>query len=213
MTPLPFWQAYKNKWLATQDAKLKAEFAPQLAALQETCQRQVGDLQQQSAQFKEKYQELERMQVQLADQEQILSDRRIAVEKANEELRTQLRLLEAKAAPDRVWVEAFSRGYQIAWETMWPIMADGVQNLRSVIEQKAIEETLTRLDPLIAERAGQLGVIRPQAIQTVLQKQTEFQQKRETAKSVGEQEKYDHYLTAMEWFLHADGLHSNQPAA
>ncbi len=216
MTLLKFSSLFKNveaKWLASQESKLKAEFAPQLQALRETQRRQLEDLTRQSTTLQEKYRELERMQAQMLDQEAILADRKVRVEQANEECRTQLRLLEAKASPDSVWVEAFARGYEKAWETVWPIMASGVQNTKALIEQKAIEETLARLDTLITQRAVALGNVRAMDVQALEQKRREFHQKAEASTSSSDREKYANYQTALDWMLNANGVHQDQPAA
>ena len=212
---IPFLSNYLSKskcaWLAHQERLLRDEFAPQLQTFRDAYARQLEELNTQGTALQAKFQALQQLQAQCEAQDVILQDRRVAVEKANEELRTQLRLLEAKASPDSVWVEAFSRGFEKAWDAMWPIMSSGVAGMKALIEQQAIDATLERLDQTVLTRAEALGQVQVREKQDLLAKQQEFTSKRDTAKLPADKERYSHYLTALDWILYANGVHSDQP--
>jgi len=51
----------------------------------------------------------------------VLEDRKVELAKADNELKNQIRLIEAKASPSSVWVEAFTAGVNKTWEMLRPI--------------------------------------------------------------------------------------------
>ena len=71
-------------------------------------------------------------------------DERIAeVRKKDSELHQQIKLIEAKASPDRVWCEAFSLGFSKAWDMIEQVQMDGLLRARKVIEDKAINRAIS----------------------------------------------------------------------
>ena len=225
MIPFPFWPRFKSKWLAAQEARLAHEYAPRLASARETLQRsaealtrqqealtaQAAQQAQQERSLTERQETLTRAQRDVEDLVCRAQDRRVELTKVQEELKTQIRLTEAKAAPDALWVAAFSRGYEKAWETLAPTMLTGLQHTKQTIEQQAIDATLTRLQSIVLQKAEQLGQCVPPSLPQLLDKQQEFQQKLSQARTAEERMRYTHYLTALDWMLHANGLHPDQP--
>ena len=198
-----FMQRFRNDWLAKQEAKLKVEFAPKLAAIQESCQsaersllQQKNDLDRHKNDLDGRIQELERIKSQCDSQEIILKDRQVALEKANEELRTQLRLIEAKASPDSVWVEAFSLGYGKAWDTMADIWQSGLAKAVEDARTNAIDQTIRNINP-----------VKP--VHELLVKQREMELKRNQAKDDESRQKYDYYLKALGWALNGHSIHQD----
>ena len=84
-------------------------------------------------------------------------DRKVELLRVNDELKQQIRLIEAKASPDNIWVAAFSSGFQKAWETMHPILMDGFRKASDSIRDEAINDTISNLDPIIKKRAQELN--------------------------------------------------------
>ena len=70
----------------------------------------------------EKLSKLRKQQADLEDDEQRVLDHKKELAKTNEELKVQIRLIEAKASPDAVWAEAFGHGFSKAWVMMRPII-------------------------------------------------------------------------------------------
>ena len=204
------WQRLKAQWVASQEAKLQAEFAPRLQQLQAVLQENEDALSTRLARVTQEAQDVEVRSRDVRDLEQRLQDRKEELARVSEETRTQIRLLEAKASPDSVWVEAFSRGYEKAWETMWPFFESNLTRVKEVIRRVAIDETLTNLQGEVEKRATALGQVAVKDKVTCLAKQQEFRQKRASAKVPAEREKYDHYLTALEWMLNGHQLPQDQ---
>ena len=101
---------------------------------------------------------------------------------------------------------AFSDGYLLA-------MQEGMKQLSESIRNAAIEESLTRLEPMIAERATALGNFRARETQELLAKRAEFQRKHDASRSAADLERYANYLQTLDWVLNANGLHPHQPVS
>lgn len=96
---------------------------------------------------------------------------------------------------------AFLQGFLYA-------LGEGGQQLRQACLTQATEVALRRLDGEVERRAKALGHLRTRV--DLLKKVEEFEQKRSTTNG-SDQQKYVHYLTALQWALSdANGLHSNQ---
>ena len=111
--------------------------------------------------LKEKAQEMERLNSESSEElaflQKRIEDRKQELTKQNEDLKTQIRLIEAKASPDNVWVTAFSAGFEKAWDTMQPILMEGFRKAADSIRDDAINDTLSNLDPIIRQRAKELN--------------------------------------------------------
>ena len=103
--------------------------------------------------------------------------------------------------------DGFAAGYRAAWDTMLPLMQEGVLKSRQAIHDAAVEATLIRLDSLIASRLEATGqtVLRPVA--ELLSKREQFQIAFQGATAPEERLKYEHYLTAIGWSLNGDRAH------
>ena len=181
---LHFLNSWRSEWWARRTAELTATYAAQEAALKEGLQARVD--------------EAARQQQDVAYLERTQQERKVALAAANEDLHTQLRLLEAKAAPDHVWAEAFSLGFSKAWEMMAPLMTDGVRHMEEHIRTTAINETLANL-----ATTHQLVDAKDIALRStveLLKKREEFAAKAQAAQGAAG-EKYRHYLTALDWLL------------
>lgn len=95
---------------------------------------------------------LNRQESDLEDLKKRNNDRRIELEKVNEELKAQIRLIEAKARPDSLFIEAFSLGVSKSWDSLTPIITANFDRLKDKIKNDAIEETRKQLEPLIGNK-------------------------------------------------------------
>ena len=103
--------------------------------------------------------------------------------------------------------QAILTGYRLAWDTMLPLMQEGVVKSRQAIHDAAVEETLTRLESVIASRLDAVGKSQFRPVAALLSKQEQFQIAREAATTPEERLKYDHFLTAIGWSLNGDRAH------
>ena len=112
-----------------------------------------------------------------------------------------------KAPPKRTWEDGFQAGYQQAYQKL-PALHQQVQE---TIRTQAIEETLARLEPVIAKRVEEVKKANLQSIQSLLQKREQFLRKSLSVTNPTEKQKYVNYLEALDWMLHApDSVHSNE---
>ena len=221
---IPSLSAYlsrsKQRWWEAREQRLRQEFAPQEQGLLKTLEERQFVLEEHTAALGRQIRSLEHEQELVKRQEQDceglrqrLTDRQVELQRAQEEVKAQIRLTEAKATPDSVWLTAFSKGYEKAWESMWPVMLDGVQKVKQSIERQAIDATVSRLDETVFQRAEELGHVNARSISVIREKRAEFLHKRTQTKEKTDREKYDHFLEALDWMLNANSLHPHQPAS
>ena len=105
------------------------------------------------------------------------------------------------------FVEGVAVGYRMAWDTMFPLMQEGVVKSRQAIHDAAVEETLTRLDSLIVSRLEAVGKAQFRPVADLLSKQEQFQIAYRASSTPEERLKYEHYLTAIGWSLNGDRAH------
>ena len=118
----------------------------------------------------------------------------------NEDLQTQIRLIEAKARPDAVWVMAFTAGFLKAWEVMQPLMAEGIANAHAMIRNQAIDDSLKNLEPVIVQRIETASLIHLKPVNDLLAKQREFEALLVSQGiTPAERVQYAHYVDALKW--------------
>jgi len=72
-----------------------------------------------------------------------VDDRILEVCKKDNDLHQQIKIIEAKASPDKVWCEAFSLGFSKAWDMIEKVQMDGLLRARKVIEDRAIDRAIS----------------------------------------------------------------------
>lgn len=138
-----------------------------------------------------------------------LNDKKASLERANEELKTQIRLIEAKASPDNVWVESFSCGFSKAWDVMNPFIVQSVEQMKKYIERKSIDETLNNLESVIAKRIELSGNHALKSVNRILSKLDQFEKKLQGCPE-SDRIKFESYISALRWVLHDDELQKNE---
>ena len=149
----------------------------------------------------EKLSKLRKQQADLEDDEQRVLDRKKELAKTNEELKVQIRLIEAKASPDSVWAEAFGHGFSKAWDMMLPIMMDGIQKVKDEIRNQEIDNSMPRLNSMVNERITQLGKYELKPVEELIAKKNEFIMRKAKATDLIEKQKYDNFIKTLDWML------------
>lgn len=75
-----------------------------------------------------------------------LEERKLELIEADKELKTQIKLIEAKAHPSSLFMEAFSLGMSKCWELALPMMAENVEKLKLKIKEEAAKEAIGRFN-------------------------------------------------------------------
>ena len=75
-----------------------------------------------------------------------LEYRNIELARADNDLKIQIRLLEAKASPTSVWTEAFSLGVSKTWDLLLPVMTGNIEALKKKIYEDATFDSITRMN-------------------------------------------------------------------
>ena len=139
------FKKWKEEWLKKNEYKLKGEYEAKLASLEKDY-KEVLDLSNKVySDSKKKYQELTFQQAELDELSTRLGERKLALAHENEELKQQLKIAEAKSAPSSVWESAFTCGFSKAWEMM-KLQQEGFEKVKKIVEDKAINDTLRRLN-------------------------------------------------------------------
>lgn len=136
----------------------------------------------------------------IEDMQKRVQDRKVELERVNADLKTQIRLIEAKASPDHVWESAFSQGFSKAWDMMVPLMTQGLEKVKEKIKEQEIENSLPRIDLVVGQKVKELGNKKLVEIHAIEQKKREFIAKAQFAKEE-EKKKYENYLHVLDWIL------------
>lgn len=85
------------------------------------------------------------LEEEVAYRQKTLDDRKLDLVIADNDLKQQIRLIEAKASPSSVWVEAFTSGANKAWELLLPVMTDNIAKLKLKMQEDAVQEAIARM--------------------------------------------------------------------
>lgn len=151
--------------------------------------------------IEEKLAKLSREKVDLEEDENRVLDRKMELARVNNELKTQIRLIEAKASPDNVWVEAFAQGFDKAWTVMLPFMLSGIERAKEEIRNQEIDSSIPRLSIMVNKRIDELGLYQLKSIEEVYAKKNEFIARKIKAVDEVEKQKYDNFIQVINWIL------------
>lgn len=145
---MKLFDKWKEHWLRQNEDKLKTELEPRLneirSQFENTLKAEKERFDSIYADCKKQYEGLIFKQTEIDELSKRLDERKIALSRENEELKTQLRIIEAKASPSSVWTEAFTAGFNKAWDMMF-LQQEGMEKVKKLIEDNAINETLSRM--------------------------------------------------------------------
>ena len=195
----------KEKWWKSREEKLREEFSTKEKSLLDELvvheQKFNDELVTRRSILQQERESIEKFQAENEYLDKLVRDRKVELEKSKEELKDQIRLIEAKAKPDSVWVTAFTSGFEKAWDMMIPIMTDGVIKTKDHIRNTAIQETLGNLEGTISRRIKEVGDKKMQSVNELIAKKKEFQDIIKTSKDESLTERYTHYIEAINWIL------------
>ena len=131
---------WKQEWYLRHSADLAREFE---AKLKENETLFLKEIECQKAIHEEKIKILKEEE---AHRERLVSDRISELKSVDNDLKNQIKILEAKAHPSEVWAQAFSMGVSKTWDMLLPTMTENIEKLRESLFQRATEEALGRLN-------------------------------------------------------------------
>lgn len=146
---------WKEEWWAKHESNLITEYAVKEASMKEDLadhlevDRQAFSIrleesQQRLSSITDKNERLKARDIELEELEKRIAEKKIELSRKNEELLTQIRIIEGKNAPSGIWEVAFTAGFSKAWDMMIPLMMEGVYKSKKAIQDAAIEETIRR---------------------------------------------------------------------
>ena len=151
---LGFRKVDKEAWLAERLKELEKEFETELSIIDEEC-KQILFLKEHEKEVLEKaYKKVEMERFEQDELWKRVNDKKTELVKKNKELSDQIRLIEAKASPDNVWLSAFQTGFTRAWEMMKPVMYSGFDKVKQEISDNAKMETLNGLQSVLGRNHG-----------------------------------------------------------
>lgn len=143
------FKKWKEEWFLRNQKSLETEFQSRFENITSTFDKTMKEHEQKYQiayeEAKKKYQLIIHQQDDINELSKRLEERKLALNHENEELKIQLKIIEAKSSPSNVWVEAFTAGFNKAWD-MILLQNEGFEKVKKLIEDKAISETLGRLN-------------------------------------------------------------------
>lgn len=144
---------WKNDWWAKECGNIAKEYQVRRNDLESKLQGELDRIKETFEIEKEILSvriDSERNKVKIAEDEVLyrfgsLEERKLELIRADNELKSQIKLLEAKASPSAVWSEAFSQGMSKSWDLILPVMLENIEKLKSKIKEDATMEAIQRL--------------------------------------------------------------------
>ena len=151
------FRRWKEEWWTKRESELIAEYATKEAAMKEDLADHLeADRVAFAARLEESESRIESIiqknirlksdEAELNEYQRRVDDKRVELARLNSELLTQIRIAESKNSPSSIWEIAFTAGFSKAWDMMIPLMTDGVQRSKKLIEDTAISETIRRIN-------------------------------------------------------------------
>jgi len=143
-------EKWKNEWWIKKASELTKEYESKQSELtmklEQEMKRNVEQVElQRDILYAKTKAEIEKgniLEAEVAYRIKNLEERKLELIKADNELKNQIKVIEAKAHPSTVWAEAFSSGFSKSWDMMMPLMMDGVNRSKKTLIDQAIQETI-----------------------------------------------------------------------
>ena len=87
---------------------------------------------------------LKRQEAELNELMASIKERSQELQRLDKEVSNQVRAIDKKTLPSNIWVEAFTEGWNKAWECMWPLQQEALIKMKRYIEEQAIQSVLDR---------------------------------------------------------------------
>jgi hypothetical protein len=154
--------------------------------------------------FKEKKLELENYEKRLDFERDESIATKIKFEKANNDLKEQIKLFEAKVSPNEVYVSAVTTGFNMAFGMMKDIIRKGTVGVESYYKELAYDEALKNIQKIVDEKISKMDKLELKTKNDIVNKKKEMKLVIETAKknkNKEEQTKFENYLEVLNWEL------------
>lgn len=86
------------------------------------------------------------LQEDITYRKKLLEDRRMELILADNKVKEQIKLLEAKASPSGVWAEAFTLGVSKCWDLLLPAMTENIDKMKTRIKEDCAREAIGRFN-------------------------------------------------------------------
>ena len=144
---MKLFDKWKNEWWLNNARKLSQEFNDNRMDLIRRCQEEIKQAEDTWKMSKNIIlQKIALEESEVAYRLKVLEERKLELIKADNDLKTQIKLLEAKASPSSVWSEAFGQGMSKCWDLALPFMQENIEKLKSKIREDAAMEAIKRLN-------------------------------------------------------------------
>lgn len=209
MILLTLFSQFKNKWWEKREQSLKKEFAvKEIELLKDLSDREhevKSEIERKKQLLREERESIERVAKENELYESLVHDRREELEKSNKELKDQIRLIEAKAKPDSVWVTAFTSGFNKAWDMMLPLMSDGFNKMKDKIKDDAIEDSIKafnkNVDSAVAKKIESLEMSHVKSAGEINNKIKDLEERSKLTTDKAELTQLKNYINALNWIL------------
>lgn len=139
---MKLFEKWKQEWWLKHASHIALEYQSKVDDLTKRLEKEIAE---QTYKNKLIFQNLKLEEEELNHRLQTIKDRILEAKQKDNELREQIRLLEAKASPSSVWCEAFTQGINKAWDMMLPVFEDNLEEMRKHLYDKAVLDTLGRI--------------------------------------------------------------------
>jgi len=136
-------ESWKNEWLLKKNQELSVEYASRLESSIKILQDKIKE---ETDKQNSILRSIEFKNQELKLQEERLHKRELELIAAQDNLKKQIELLEAKASPTSVWADAFGKGMEKSWDLLLPVMLDNIEKLKSKIREDAAIEAIKRMN-------------------------------------------------------------------
>ena len=151
---LGFKKVKEEEWVAEQLASLEAKFETEFSVLDEECKQILAQKEKEKDVLERSLKKVELERFEADELYKRMMDKKVEYAKKNKELAEQIRMIEAKASPDNVWLSAFQTGFTRAWDMMKPVMYTGFDKVKQEISDNAKMETLNGLQSVLGRVNG-----------------------------------------------------------
>lgn len=137
---------------------------------------------------------------------------KVEFEKANNDLKTQIKLLEAKASPTGVWTEAFSLGFGKAFDLMKDVIKKATKGREDYFKDTAYTEALNNVGKIADEKIKKVDDLILKQKFEIVNKREEFIKKRQKAEELQDTvsiTKYQNYIVVLDWMVN-NGFGNNR---
>lgn len=191
--------AIKKKLWAKLESDMEKDFESQKISLEKKHREKLDDYKKE---LTEKEYERELGKRRLDDETKEQLDLKVRYEKANNDLREQIKLIEAKASPDNVYIEAFTLGFSKAFDMLEDVIGHGFRKSKDALINKVKDEERTKVDKIVKERIEKIDSYKLKEKAKILDKIKSFRNslvQAERLKDVGSINKFKYYIEALEW--------------